>query len=100
MYYDICLCVCLSENESVHNKGCNTFLLKEHITYAEILNQSRNFRDSGCILKTTPRNSTCNNLSRNQNDYIKINSVASIRVRTIPTQRPPLVGEVSVNFCG
>jgi hypothetical protein len=28
------------------------------------------------------------------------NSVAVARKRTIPTERPPLVGEVSANFCG
>jgi hypothetical protein len=28
------------------------------------------------------------------------NSVALVRKRTIPTGRPPLVGEVSTNFCG
>jgi hypothetical protein len=27
-------------------------------------------------------------------------SVASVRERTIPTERPPLVGEDSANFCG
>ena len=30
----------------------------------------------------------------------KLNSVALVRTRTIPTERPPPVGEVSVNFCG
>jgi hypothetical protein len=29
----------------------------------------------------------------------ELNSVAWIRERTIPTERPPLVGEVSANFC-
>jgi hypothetical protein len=28
------------------------------------------------------------------------NPVALVRERTIPTERPPLVGEVSANFCG
>jgi hypothetical protein len=28
------------------------------------------------------------------------NSVALVRERTIPTERPQLVGEVSANFCG
>jgi hypothetical protein len=27
-------------------------------------------------------------------------SVALVRKRTIPTERPPLVSEVSANFCG
>ena len=30
----------------------------------------------------------------------KLNSVALVRERTIPTERPPPVGEVSANFCG
>jgi hypothetical protein len=30
----------------------------------------------------------------------KLNSVALVRKRTIPIERPPLVGEVSTNFCG
>jgi hypothetical protein len=28
------------------------------------------------------------------------NSVALVRERTVPTERPPFVDEVSVNFCG
>jgi hypothetical protein len=30
----------------------------------------------------------------------KLNSVAVVRKRTIPTERPPLVGELSSNLCG
>jgi DNA-directed RNA polymerase subunit L len=30
----------------------------------------------------------------------KLNSVAIVRERTIPLERPPPVGEVSANFCG
>jgi hypothetical protein len=30
----------------------------------------------------------------------KTNSVALVRERTMTTERPPLVGEVSANFCG
>jgi hypothetical protein len=30
----------------------------------------------------------------------KLNSVALVRKRTIPNERPPLVDEVSDNFCG
>ena len=30
----------------------------------------------------------------------KLNSVALVRERTIPTERPPPVDEVSANFCG
>jgi hypothetical protein len=32
-------------------------------------------------------------------DEKKLNSVALVCVRTISTERPPLVGEVSSNFC-
>jgi hypothetical protein len=31
---------------------------------------------------------------------IQYNSVALVRQRTMPTEWPPLVGEVSANFCG
>jgi hypothetical protein len=31
---------------------------------------------------------------------IKLNSVALVCERTIPTERPPIVGEVSAKFCG
>jgi hypothetical protein len=34
------------------------------------------------------------------NGMEKKNSVALVRERTIPTERPPPVGEVSANFCG
>jgi hypothetical protein len=30
----------------------------------------------------------------------KLNSVALVRKRTIPTERPQLLGKVSANFCG
>jgi hypothetical protein len=30
----------------------------------------------------------------------KTNSMVSVRERTIPTERPPLVGEVIANLCG
>jgi len=33
------------------------------------------------------------------NNKKKLNSVALVRERTIPTERPPPVGEVSANFC-
>jgi len=32
--------------------------------------------------------------------YKQTNSVSLVRERTIPTERPPLVGEVGANFCG
>jgi hypothetical protein len=31
---------------------------------------------------------------------LKLNSMALVRKRTIPTERPPPVGEVSANICG
>ena len=36
----------------------------------------------------------------NQEQLTKLNSVALVRERTIPTERPLPVGEVSANFCG
>jgi hypothetical protein len=37
---------------------------------------------------------------RSINNYNNNNSVALVRERTIPTERPPFVGEVGANFCG
>jgi hypothetical protein len=31
--------------------------------------------------------------------YVKLNSVATVRERTIPTERPTLVREIRANFC-
>jgi hypothetical protein len=39
-------------------------------------------------------------LSEKGSSESKLNSVTLVRKRTIPTERPPLVGEVSANFCG
>jgi hypothetical protein len=38
-------------------------------------------------------------LSARKQRYVVTNSVVWVRERTIPTERPPLVGEVSANFC-
>jgi hypothetical protein len=35
----------------------------------------------------------------NDNDNNNNNSMALVSEQTIPTERPPLVGEVSANFC-
>jgi hypothetical protein len=35
-----------------------------------------------------------------QNKTKQKNSVVLVRKQTIPTERPPLVGEVGANFCG
>jgi hypothetical protein len=45
-------------------------------------------------------NRPCN--LRNDSRFLRteLNSVGLVRKRTIPTERPPLVGEVSANFCG
>jgi len=43
------------------------------------------------------------NLNQGEQNYSKLkklNSVALVRERTIPTERPPPVGEVSANFSG
>ena len=40
----------------------------------------------------------CQLLRRVVRESLKLNSVALVRERTIPTERPPPVGEVSANF--
>jgi hypothetical protein len=36
----------------------------------------------------------------NKTNNKQTNSMVCVRERTIPTERPPLVGEVIANFCG
>jgi hypothetical protein len=45
-------------------------------------------------------NVTINNLDIKSRLKLKLNSVAFVRKRTILTERPPIVGEVSANLCG
>jgi hypothetical protein len=45
--------------------------------------------------KVMHNNNSSNNNNNNNNNT---NSVALVHKRTIPTERPPLVGEVSANF--
>jgi hypothetical protein len=49
------------------------------------------------ILSFHPSRVCCNDFASVK---LKLNSVALVRERTIPTERPPLIGEVSANFCG
>jgi hypothetical protein len=69
----------------------------EHIPLSEI--QSRE-----CIHKQDGLYSTFWSYTESSQERItikkKLNSVALVRERTIPTERPPPVGEVSANFCG
>ena len=50
----------------------------------------------GCINKVEDRAGVPDKSKRRAQK----NSVALVRERTIPTERPPPVGEVSANFCG
>jgi len=52
-----------------------------------------------------PKLAFCNNemlvvITQLLHQPLKLNSVALVYTRTIPTERPPPVGEVSANFCG
>jgi hypothetical protein len=57
-----------------------------YILSAVIIKNSMNFSQSVCVGFVS------------SSEYN--NSVALVRERTIPTERPPLVGEVSANFSG
>jgi hypothetical protein len=51
-------------------------------------------------LQETPDIRNRLNVNNLEDDIKKLNSVSLVRERTIPTERPPLVGEVSANFYG
>ena len=53
-----------------------------------------------CVSHCTHSNGICHTGLFALKTKTKLNSVALVRERTIPTERPPPVGEVSANFCG
>jgi hypothetical protein len=69
-------------------------------TFADIV-EIRYLNILGMLLwsKVSFENGVCYEL-RIQFTKLKLNSVALVRERTIPTERLPPVGEVSANFCG
>jgi hypothetical protein len=82
-YIHITLCNC-AVNEQIHTH--NTRENKDYYRYGHNL-ELYNSKPSvvGCIF---------------YNKLKKLNSMVCVRERTIPTERPPLVGEVIANFCG
>ena len=56
-----------------------------------------NFVNSAIFVIVIPRSDLMGVI---ENKIEKKNSVALVPERTIPTERPPPVGEVSANFCG
>jgi hypothetical protein len=50
--------------------------------------------------KVLTQHSRCRTEDKHEGPQTSLNSVALVSKRTIPTERPPLVGEVSANFCG
>jgi len=73
--------ILLSENAIQSARTQNKFY------YSACLEEPCTVRSVGCV-------GSANTFST------KLNSVALVRERTIPTERPPSVGEVSANFCG
>jgi hypothetical protein len=78
--------------------SCGVFLFRAFHTgdvYA-ILIDSRVLMPCPTQSKTVSCSTLCKYCYYKKN----LKSVALARKRTIPTERPPLVGEVSANFCG
>jgi hypothetical protein len=49
------------------------------------------------VIGRSPKTGMCEQMFA---ELAELNSVALVRKRTIPTERLPLVGKVSANFCG
>jgi hypothetical protein len=74
--------------------------MREGLRNKEILITFVNY-GINCIPETILVGKSCRKKPFLRDMGTKLNSVASfVRKRTIPTERPPLVGEVSANFCG
>ena len=61
-------------------------------------NLSNSVTTEPCWISKTPAGSFCKVVKE---EWVGVkNSVVLVREWTIPTERPPPVGEVSANFCG
>ena len=70
---------------------------------ANYLKPCAEFKNSWSSTSTPPFVFTPGCFIKRKENFVFLNSensVALVRERTIPTERPPPVGEVSANFCG
>jgi hypothetical protein len=81
--------------------------IKLELSLIEVVEQRRTWSDANVPSRRTTGEHSGNSDIRvfllvfsSINKLIKPDSVAVVRKRTIPTERPPLVGEVSANFFG
>jgi hypothetical protein len=72
-------------------------ILRTKLNSHKLICKSRNFEVFSAILShVCDRSSSAENIKR----ITELNSVARVRELTIPTEPPPLVGEITANFCG
>ena len=85
--------------EKLHNEKIqNLHQMKDQETAVEYSTHRRATKCRSGLVEKSDRNRI---LRKIWAKYGPINSVALVRERTIPTDRPPPpVGEVSANFCG
>jgi hypothetical protein len=69
---------------------------KDENNIKKILKCTMDSSASGHVIKT----GCCEQGDESSSLKLKLNSVALVRELTIPTERPPPVGQVSANFCG
>jgi hypothetical protein len=68
-------------------------------TFHSKMNSARYYHKLSLFLSLFNENNIYQHIME-KSSKTKLNSVALVRERTIPTERPPPVGEVSANFCG
>jgi len=87
-----CHCVEMNTNQSITILAPELFfLILAHPVYKMWIIQEQNTLELWNKLHSEEKKTE---------SILKLNSVALVRTRTIPTERPPQVGEVSANFCG
>ena len=85
--------------EKAHWYGYVTRLAEKYLERKTIMVWNQQVQ----IDRTAPNNRTdiiMHDIEKATCILTKLNSVALVRERTIPTERPPPVGEISANFCG
>jgi len=89
-----------TSTSTLKNKGTNLTQSKECDTRSKAVLKSTHLTSSWCweMSEYFVSSRQLTKLEVAELDKMKL-SVALVRERTIPTERPPPVGEVSANFC-
>ena len=84
---------------SIHDRGDRCFI-PQNLQTGSGAHSASYLTDTGYSFRGNKTTGSVKSTAHLHLLKLKLNSVALVRERTIPTERPPPVDEVSANFCG